>query len=130
LESVLDELKMPVFLNVTVSGYEPTALRTLGRYLASGEVAVAFPLVVNSVVASGVLDEFEAAGYDLIFGNAPHLTGTVWFPYCAAVRANRRAELEPLVPCRYSLDDELGGVRFDTLDGQLLLAPTPTASAH
>jgi hypothetical protein len=105
LDQILPALDVvPSFVNVTVNGYEPMAIRSLGRFLDGDLVIALAARATEAFLNEGILEELEQRGYCLVLSNTPHGPGYPWFPYITAVRPNRLAEIQPVAEGSFMVD--------------------------
>lgn len=102
----------PAFVNLTINGYEPTAIRGLGALL-DGDLVIALPArAPEPIFDDGLLEALEAHGYRWVLSNTPHGSMYPWFPYLTAVRPHRLAEIKPLVEGAFTIDPDRQMIAF------------------
>lgn len=108
----------PSFCNVTVNGYEPVAIRGLGRLLDT-DLSIAFPVrATEAFWQTGFFEELEERGFTLVLSNTPHSGNYPWFPTVTAVRPNQLGRIGQAIPGRFVLDEEQQVISFENSDGK------------
>ncbi len=107
LDAILASVRAkPSFVNLTINGYEPTAIRGMGDLLKEDVVISFVARMPEAFWDNGFLDELENMGFVLVLSNLPHShhAHEAWFPYITAMRPHQLARCGALAKGRFDID--------------------------